>query len=480
MHRLLSAFRLRAFPLLTLAAAAACDDPSGPGGDDPDPVPPAVASVVVVDTAGSIFRSVEVTLDSAGRVEVFYAPVAGGRVFRMRADSSAPYHEILLPRLRQATEYNLSVRSYIDATVSDSVHRSTFSTDSLPTELNQFNYSVEGTSTFEVLIVPFRSTALGWAGQVAIDSDGEIVWFMESVGGTLVAAPVPGTHDMVFIENGFPSDGGRNGIVRANPEGEVVALLERDAGLFGQIHHDMTAVDDDRVLFLAYDTMTVRDTLVNGEAVWEWHMSTGAVEKKWSSWDFFDWDTERGPGSSPAGWLHANSITIGPRGNVVVSSRSFSQVFSISADFQSIEYRVGGPAATVRLSEDDRFVSQHSAWELPGNRLLLFDNQGAGTGSSLPTSRALELQLQLDSDTAFMVWQYDPEPDISSPLRGGVYRLASGNTVTIFASNPFKVHETTTDGAIVWSMTGDITFTNTFRAVPWASIAGEVEVETLP
>jgi acyl-CoA synthetase (AMP-forming)/AMP-acid ligase II len=68
--------------------------------------------------------------------------------------------------------------------------------------------------------------------------------------GTLVAQPMPGSHDMVFIENGFPSDGGRNGIVRIDPDGELVALLERGSGDFGQIHHDLTAIDDERVLFL--------------------------------------------------------------------------------------------------------------------------------------------------------------------------------------------------------------------------------------
>ena len=65
-------------------------------------------------------------------------------------------------------------------------------------------------------------------------------------------------------------------------------------------------------------------------------------------------------------------------------------------------------------------------------------------------------------------------------VRGGTYRLASGNTMTVFASMPFAMHETAPDGGVVWSMTGDSRFTNAFRVAPWTSIAGEVEVDAMP
>lgn len=456
--------------LAVISAFSACDD----GPVAPLPPLPAIEGATVIDSAGSIFRSLAVTLDGEAAVEVFYTATAGGPVYRMRSESPTTAHDVLLPRLQASTDYSYAVRTMEGTRVSDSIVRGTFSTGALPEALAAFEYSVSGHSTFPMLMVPFRSG--DWAGQVAIESDGAIVWFMESAGGTLVAAPVPGTHDMVFIENGFPSDAGRNGIVRANPRRQVVALLERGASPFGQIHHDMTAVDDERVLFLAYDTMTVRDTLVNGEAIWEWNTTTDVVEKKWSSWDFIDWDTERDPAAAPSAWLHANSISIGPRGNVLVSFRTINQVISIAPDFESLEWRLGGPGATLGLSAEDRFVSQHSAWELPGGRLLLFDNRGAGPDDD--HSRALELQIE--QDTAFMVWQHDPDPPISAPLRGGVYRLENGNTITVFPSLPFAVHETTPDGTIIWSMTGDLSFTSTFRVTPWTTIAGEVEVAALP
>jgi hypothetical protein len=452
---------------------SACDD--DPARPDENALP-AVAGATIVDTAGSIFRSITVSLNEPARVEVFYTPVAGGRVFRMSSDSLALTHELLLPRLRASTDYAFAVRTYSETLTSDSIFRGTFATDPLPVELAAFNYTIEGTATFPLVMFPFRSTTTGWAGQVALESDGTIVWYMTSVGGTLVAAPVPGTHDMVFIENGFPNDGGRNGIVRASPDRQVAGLLERGSGEFGQIHHDMVAVDDERVFFLAFETRTIRDTVVTGEAIWEWNTTTDAVVKKWSSFEALNWDTDRLPGTSPNAWLHANSITIGPRGNIVVSFRTQNQVISIAPDFQSLEWRVGGPGATVALAPEDAFVSQHSASEIANGRLLLFDNRGAGAFND--HSRALELQIQ--ADTAFSVWDYDPAPPISAPLRGGVYRLPNGNTFTVFTAFPFEIHETTPTGERIWSMTGDETFTAVFRAAPWTDIAGEVAVDAMP
>ena len=455
---------------LSIAPFAACDDSTGPSNG-----PPPVKTAFADETDESIFRTVLVTLDEPAAVEVFYQPNDGGRVLRMRADSLALVHRIMLPRLREATAYAFAVRSFDEAGASDSTVRGTFSTDSLPDALQALEYTTTGSASFPLVMVPFRVG--DFTGQVAFEPDGAIVWYVAAGAGTLVAAPVPGSHDMLFIENGFPSPSGGNGIVRVNPRREVVAHLERTAASpFGQIHHDLTALDPERVLFIAFDTMTVRDTLVNGEALWEWNTTTGALTKRWSSWGSIDWDTERNPTAPASQWLHANSVTVGPRGNYIVSFRSLSQVISIAPDFQSLEWRVGGPGATVAIAESERFIGQHSATEVAPGRVLMFDNQGGGPGND--RSRALELDIQ--GDTAIAAFDYTPDPPRLSVVRGGTYRLPSGNTFTVFASLPFQIHESTPAGTVVWSMTGDMNFTQIFRATPWPSIAGEVEVAAMP
>jgi hypothetical protein len=408
---------------------------------------------------------------------VFYTPVAGGPVLRMRADSIAPEHRILLPRLRAGTEYRFAVRTYSDALESDSIYRGTFTTGALPADLTGLNYSMEGAATFPMVMVPLRNSPGGFAGQIAFETaGGQIVWYMRSAGGTLVAAPIPDSHDMLFIEGGFPGDASRNGIVRAGPDARVVALLERGSGAFGQIHHDMVAIDRERVLFLAFDVRTVRDTAVTGESIWEWNTRTNAVTKKWSAWDFLNWDTDRTPTTVPTSWLHANSITIGPRGNIVVSFRTLSQVISIAPDFRSLEWRLGGPNATIRVAPDDAFRGQHSVREVAPKRVLVFDNQGAGPEND--HSRVIEFDIT--GDTARVVFLYEPEPSLAAPLRGGTYRLANGNTLAVFTSLPFQAHEVAPDLSRLWTMTGDFTFFSMFRAAPWYSIGGEEAVAAMP
>lgn len=459
--------------LCSVSLFAACDDdPSRPGPT----TPPAIESVVVVDSADGVFRSLDVQLEHDGAVEIFYAPVSGGRTFRVRTTEAADRHDVLMPRLQAGTEYEYAVRSFNGDQFSDSFERGTFVTGSLPAQLMTLDYTVSGESTFPLLMVPIRNVE-GWSGQVAIETeDGAIVWYAEAPGGTLVAAPVPGTNDIVFITNGFPGDAGPNGIMRVAPDGSVVAFLQQSGAAFGQIHHDMTPVDDERVYFIAYDTRTVRDTVVNGEAVWEWNARTGAVTKRWSSWDFIDWDTERDPAAAPSGWLHANSIAVGSRGNVILSFRTLSQVISIAPDFQSLEWRMGGPGATVGLSADDRFINQHSASETADGRVLLFDNRGGGPSND----RSRSLELEIDGDTAYAVYSHEPDPPISALLRGGAYRLPSGNTLSIFTAFELGIHETNPAEEVVWSLTGEPTLALQFRASPRMSIAGEVLVDGMP
>ena len=73
-------------------------------------------------------------------------------------------------------------------------------------------------------------------------------------------------------------------------------------------------------------------------------------------------------------WLHTNAISIGPRGNVVMSMHFINQVVSIASDYQSIEWRLGGPESTFTMSDELRFSGQHTAAEVETNRVLLFEN----------------------------------------------------------------------------------------------------------
>ncbi|HEX6588289.1 MAG TPA: aryl-sulfate sulfotransferase [Longimicrobiales bacterium] len=455
------------FLCASLLALGACeDDPARP-----DNRPAHIVSASVVDTAGPITRWLRVDLDRPGAVDVFYEPVDGGRTFRMRADSAAESHEIYLPRLLSDTTYDYAVRVFDEETASDSIVRGTFVTGTLPTSITNIDIDVEGDASFEVMIVGQgqNATAGMFGGQIGIEPDGTVVWYFASTGFPLAAQPMPGSHDLAFL------DGGQQGIVRVAPDGHIVARLVTEGGVFGSVHHDIAPNGPDRILFIQKDTQTVGPDVITGEALWEWNTTTGAVEEKWSVFDHLDWNTDRTIASQKSNWLHANALSMGPRGNVVMSLNRLNQVISIAPDFQSLEWRLGGPNETHALAPQDTFVMQHSTFELPGNRVILFDNVAGGSPDAY--SRAMEFQLE--ADTAYVIWEYVPEPTIQADLRSGIYRLANGNSLVTFSVMPLIVDEVDPAGQRVWRFTGH-EMTPAFRAVPLESIAGEVRVDAMP
>ena len=150
------------------------------------------------------------------------------------------------------------------------------------------------------------------------------------------------------------------GLLEVTPAGSVVAQIPQEAD-DRTIHHDVTAVSDGTVLFLANDRQLVGDTMVAGEAVWEWNPETGAETKLWSSFDHLSPIDDRGPRYRSGDWLHANSLSVGPRDNVLISLQALNQIISISPDYQSTEWRLGGTNATIQVPEEDRFSGQHTS-----------------------------------------------------------------------------------------------------------------------
>ena len=127
------------------------------------------------------------------------------------------------------------------------------------------------------------------------------------------------------------------------------------------MHHDVVTAPSGAVLFLGRDRRLVDDTLVAGEAIWEWDPETGAQTRLWSSFDHLSPRNDRGPRYRATDWLHANSLSFGPRGNVLVSLHHLNQIISIAPGYGSLEWRLGGTNATIEVPDSERFSGQHTA-----------------------------------------------------------------------------------------------------------------------
>jgi len=332
--------------------------------------------------------------------------------------------------------------------------------DDLPADLATLELVAEGRPTAPYVILEVRDDE-GFGGFVAVNADGRPVWFFRTE-----SSPFSFTRrangNFVLLD----SD---RGLVEVSPDGEVVRTLAQEDRPGRRIHHDILATERNTVLFLAEEWRAHGDTVLNGEAIWEWTPESGEVMKRWSAFDHLDPDTDHGGRSTADDWLHANSLSRGPRGNIVVSLHFLNQVISITPDFQGIEWRVGGTNATTPI--DDPFTGQHTAVEIATDRLLVFDN--GFERSDERYSRAAEYQIEADG--ARLVWEWRPERDNWARVISSARRLPNGNTLVAFgvpkdlppgSTGPIEVYEVTRDGNVVWHLAVDDRVDSMYRATP--------------
>lgn len=337
----------------------------------------------------------------------------------------------------------------------------------LPDDLAAVTFTTEGRPTAPWVLLEIRHDE-GFRGFVAVDRDARPVWFYRTEGSPSGATLRANGH-FVLLDS-------ERGLVEVGAGGEVLREVPQEGPPGRFVHHDVIATPDNTVLFLARETRPWPDTLVTGDAVWEWVPETGALEKRWTAFDHLVPEVDRSPRSMTTDWLHANSLSVGPRGNVVVSLHFIDQVLSIAPDFQSLEWRLGGVGATIPV--DDPFSGQHTAAEVEPNRVLVFDN--GFDREEERYSRAVEYELE-PGGTARKVWEWRPERDNWARVISSARRLPNGNTLVAFGlraipslgtTGPLEVYEVDEDGEVVWHLLLDGLVGSMYRATPLFELGG--------
>jgi hypothetical protein len=403
---------------------------------------PSVTAVSVADAGSPIFRTISVSLDRPGAVAIEYWGEAIPRL-RINSESEVAMHELFLPRLRAASVYYFEIWPLSPSGIAGDIvsGSGSFNTDSLPPELAAIQAQIIGSATFPLLMIqllgelPFSDPDADHQPlPIIMDTDGYIVWYRPERGKR--------TQGFARLANGNFVFNTPMGLEVVTPDGRLVTTLTEESaatrsgrGEFN-IHHDVTITPSNTVLFpVQGGSVTVRDTVWTGEEIWEWDPTSDALSLRWSSGDFLspEREADRGPFSRPADWLHANSVSVGPRGNILVSLFLTNEVLSIAPDYQSIEWRLGGAASS--FSTNDLLQSgQHTAAEVSPNRVLMLDNGRWGRPNGADYSRALEVQLDHDAGTAEVVWEFRPLPDIYAPIISSAYRIENGNSVVGFGT----------------------------------------------
>ena len=396
----------------------------------------------------ALIAQVEVSLSHPGRVFVEYENPQAGK-FRTALSEAGTQHVVPLVRLRAETAYSYAIEVQ-DADGAGRAHGE-FRTGSLPYELAMMHMRQAGRSSQPLILAShlayFSDYILFW------DEAGEIVWYhaqkqpqgfsdptMRAMRGLLNAIKQKPNGNLIYMSSMCC-------IIEITPLGKVVRQLvvSEEAG---RPHHDFVQLEDGRILYLSSERTVFDDSANGGDAKTTatagamriWDPESGSVELVWDSRDFWDirsadqWIRRQNLLLGLLSWTHINSVSRGPRGNFILSSRQRSQVISVAADFQAIEWQLGGPGSDYSFpNPNDRFYAQHQATELPNGNILLFDN-----GTWRPESeggkysRAIEIRLDDESRSAVKAWEHRADPDIFSNRTSGVSRLDNGNTLICF------------------------------------------------
>ena len=306
-----------------------------------------------------------------------------------------------------------------------------FTTGALPKQLASVFATAAGRSSQPLILTDYRSREPDASSHFVFwDEVGALVWYLRLDQAGPVARR-PGQENFAFIPRG-----GRT-LKQFTPLGEVVDL----SGDIGELHHELVLLDEGRVLAPvtnsdSFDIGGSRPQAYDSLVIW--HSATGRVDEVWNAreaWDISDPTQHWEPAGEDGvwNWTHLNSVSVGSRGNILLSIRNRSQVVSLTPDYE-IEWQLHGPYSDYEFpNPNDRFYKQHTAAQLANGNVLLFDN-----GTERPDaeggeySRALELRLDDAAGAATKVWEYRPDPDIYAFAVSSAYRLNNGNTLVNF------------------------------------------------
>jgi hypothetical protein len=427
----------------------------------------------VNDEGGAIFRSLSIELSSPSGVQVEYWTGNSPHLVVTSDSESKRSYKVALPRLRANSTYTYQVKTVLASQPGDFITGGTFKTGPLPDDLAVIPITAQGSPTSPLTFLSVNSL---FKGGVIVDGEGQIVWYGRIPPGNPLGATRRTNGNWVVLANGI-------GLYEFNPLGKTVASLPQGAQ-FGTIHHDVVSTPQNTLLFLTYEPKDFSGTAINGEGIWEWSPETGELNRRWLAFDFFDPTIDKGTRSIATDWFHANSLSIGPRGNIVVSSHFLDQVFSIASDYNSIEWRLGGPGSTVNLLPEQQTSGQHSAVELAPFDVLVFDNGFDSTRGQY--SRAYQRKFDPVAKTVVSTWEYRPNPDIWARVISSARRIGNGNTVVTFGpsknmqglgtTGPIAIHEVTAASSLIWSMAIGLPEDGNsyvFRGEPLESIGGE-------
>jgi hypothetical protein len=455
------------WPFALCLGACGSDGNAGPS----EPPPEIGAAIALANPANALSAFIELTTSKGDSARIAFSE-NGGPVERTPFQAIRPGMDTVVALgLRPGTAYTLTA----EVAGAGGVTRSSelaFATGDLPPALAVLRLTGTGApSPGFTMITPVFLGGDTAAYLLIFDDAGSLSWYhqVRGSGGAVEAKQQPNGNFSLYVGRSFGWQPVEGRFLEVQPDGEVVRTYAASAPYFTDPHDLILTVEGNEVTavhLLGYEIRQYdpADAAGGGRTTLAIHRilrqsPTGQTIFEWNAGDHFT-PTDWPPSSTPFDLVHPSSLTIGPDGNYVVSLQAMNEIDKIDARTGDIVWRFGGRHSDFIVDGDPLggFQGQHSAHELRNGNLLLFDNRA---GPDPLASRAVEYHLDHATGTARLVWEFRPDPPITSRIMGSVQRLANGKTVIGFGVAA-RILEVTPESSVTW----DATLTSTASAAP--------------
>ena len=305
-----------------------------------------------------------------------------------------------------------------------------------------------GAAPGDLFLAPYQG--VGTPGPMIAEQNGSLVWFHPLPAGEAATnfrvqqydgKPVLTWWQGRILEVGF----GQGEEVLYNTSYQPVGAVRAGNGYHADLHEfqltpagtawiDMfDPIEANLSRYHGLSNGTITDSVIQ-----EIDVKTGLVMWEWHALGHIPIGESKSPApkaSYPWDYVHINSISPGPNGDLLLSSRNTWTLYDVDLRSGDVRWRLGGEHSSFRLGPGTRTYWQHDAEWQPGGLISVFDN-----GSDPPKekqSRGLLLDPNLATHTVTLVKQFtNPTKTLLATSQGNLLTLPGGDWLMGYGGLP--------------------------------------------
>lgn len=305
-----------------------------------------------------------------------------------------------------------------------------------------------GAAPGDLFLAPYQGK--GTPGPMIAEQDGSLVWFKPLPAGETATnlqvqqyegKPVLTWWQGRVLQVGF----GQGAIELYNTSYQHVRTIRAGNGYHADLHEihltpEGTAWNDqfDPIKLNLSSAGGKSDGVLTDSIIQEIDIKTGLVMWEWHALGHIPLSESNNPApkySYPWDYVHINSISPGPNGDVLLSSRNTWALYDVDIASGQIRWRLGGKHSSLKLGAGTREYWQHDAEWQPGGLISVFDN-----GSTPPKerqSRGILLKPDAAGHTVSLVKAFtNPSRTLLAASQGNTLSLPGGNWLMGYGGLP--------------------------------------------